>query len=76
MCMLAPQVRQLLELRIRDGQLAPVALPKEAHAMLGKHAAAGLIETYRKHAFGAPKLHLRKVRKVLAALVPPDGAKL
>ena len=52
------------------------ALPKEATALLAKHANAGLLTSYRSRAFGPPKLHLRKVRKVLGALVPAPSARL
>ena len=55
---------------------AGAALSKESMGMLSKHTASGLMNTYKNKVFGPAKLHLRKVRKVLAAVVPPAEARL
>ena len=52
------------------------SLPKDAMGVLTKHTSAGLTNTYRKRAFGASKLNLRKVRKLLGLIAPQPGAKL
>lgn len=58
------------------GAAAQAALPREALSTLAKHAADGLTNTYRNHTFGARKLHLRKVKKVLASLTPSSEQRL
>ena len=46
-------------------------LPKATLELLAKHSTGGLTNSYQKHVFGDKKSNLAKVRKTLAAAVPP-----
>ena len=46
-------------------------LPKATLELLHKHSSGGLTGTYKKHAFGEKKSNLKKIRKTLAAAIPP-----
>ena len=51
-------------------------LPKDVMSLLEKHSAPGLTKTYKRHVFGQKKENLRKIKKTLAAAVPPHNERL